>query len=136
MKLTDTQMQILAAATEQQDRLLKPPAIPPGPRGAIEAKLPTAGLMEQTRLDADEHPAMAWRHADGEAIAYQITAAGLRAINVDVKAPDAQEQARAAGLVAEAAAEADMPQGGATESAHGGEPSAGTSGWPKCHPSR
>jgi hypothetical protein len=37
MKLTDTQMQIPAAAAEQQDRLVKPPAIPPGPRGAIEA---------------------------------------------------------------------------------------------------
>jgi hypothetical protein len=78
MKLTDTQMQILAAAAEQQDRLVKPPAIPPGPRGAIEAKLRTAGLIELIRLDTDEHTAMAWRHADGDATGYRITAAGQR----------------------------------------------------------
>jgi hypothetical protein len=127
MKLTDTQAQILVAAAEQQDRLVKPPAIPPGPRGAIEAKLRTAGLMEQVRLDADEHPAMAWRHAQGEAIGYRITDTGLRAIGVDVTAPDALEQAQAARLVVEATAEGDMPQRGATKSAEGAEPFAGTS---------
>jgi hypothetical protein len=59
MTLTDTQMQILAGAAEQQDRLVKAPSIPPGPRGAIEAKLRTAAPIEQARLDAGEHPAIA-----------------------------------------------------------------------------
>jgi hypothetical protein len=157
MKLTDTQMQILAAAAEQQDRLVKPPAIPSGPRGAIEAKLRTAGLMEQVRLDADDRPAMAWRHVEGEAIAYRITAAGLAAIGADAGEPTtAVDQTQLAGLrkaevaaeqdlvqrasdacidataqdalgQAQLAAEADMPHGGAAESAEGGEPSAGTS---------
>lgn len=54
MKLTDTQMHILAAAVEQQDRVVKPPAIPPGPYGAIEA------------------------------IGYRITDAGLAAIGAEV----------------------------------------------------
>ena len=44
MKLTDTQTQILLAAAARQGRLVKPPAIPPAPRGAIEAKLRGAGL--------------------------------------------------------------------------------------------
>jgi hypothetical protein len=108
MKLTDTQMQLLAAAAEHQDRLAKPPAIPPGPRGAIEAKLRAAGLIEQVRLGADEHPAMAWRHADGEAIGYRITEAGLAAVGPD------------------AVAGADMAPQGAAESTEGGQPSAGT----------
>jgi hypothetical protein len=119
-------MQILTAAAEQQDKLVKPPAIPPGPRGAIEAKLRTAGLMEEVRLDADEHPAMAWRHADGEAIGYRITDTGLAAIGVDATAPDALERVRAAGVV-EPTAEATMPRGGATESAEGGGRAVGNS---------
>ena len=51
MKLTDTQTQILLAAAARQDRLVKPPAIPPpAPRAAIEAKLCAAALIEQVNL--------------------------------------------------------------------------------------
>ncbi|HEV7265953.1 MAG TPA: hypothetical protein VGN83_13680 [Falsiroseomonas sp.] len=104
MKLTDTQTQILAAAAgERQDRMVKPPAIPPGPRGAMEAKLRTAGLIQQVRLDTDEHPAMAWRHADGEAIGYRITEAGLEAIGVDA-AREADMPAAAPQMAADAVA--------------------------------
>ena len=61
-------MRILAAAAEQHDRLVKPPGIPPGPRGALEAKLPRAGMREQVRLEASEYSAIAGRHADGKAV--------------------------------------------------------------------
>jgi hypothetical protein len=44
MKLTETQKQMLLAAAARQDRMVQPPAIPPAPRGAIEAKLRSAGL--------------------------------------------------------------------------------------------
>jgi hypothetical protein len=117
MKLTDTQAQILAAAAEQQDRLVKPPGIPPGPRGALAAKLRSAGLIEQVRLDADEHPAMAWRHAEGEVVGYRISAAGLAAIGINARPG------------------ANMRPEGRTESTEGGQPFAGR--WrPKRRPSR
>jgi hypothetical protein len=106
MKLTDTQMQILAAAAEQPDRMVKPPAIPPGPRGALEAKLRSAGLIEQLRLGAEDQPAMAWRHAEGEAIGYRITKAGLLAVGV------------------ETSREVDIPSSGPGEAAEGNLPPA------------
>jgi hypothetical protein len=108
MKLTDTQAQILAVEAEQQDRLVKPPGIPPGPRGALAAKLRSAGLIEQARLDADEHAGIAWRQAEGAAIGYRITEAGLAAIGINARPG------------------ADMCPGGPTESTAVGRPSFGT----------
>ena len=95
MKLTDTQSQILAAAAAHVDRLVRPPAIPPAPRGAIEAKLRGAGLIEQVQFDAGEPPAMAWRRADGVAIGYRITDVGLAAVGQAQEG--AQEPTGAAG---------------------------------------
>jgi hypothetical protein len=80
MKLTDTQIQILAAAAEHPDRPVEPPAIPPGPRGAIKAKLRNGGLTEPVRLDSAESRAMAWRHAEGKAVGCRITEAALAAL--------------------------------------------------------
>jgi hypothetical protein len=125
MKLTDTQTQILAAAAEQQDRLVKPPAVPPGPRGAIEAKLRTAGLIELIRLDTDEHPAMAWRHTDGEAVGYRITGAGLESLgagagreaDLPAGAPRMAADAVAAPDAVQCPPEAPTRQGGLQESA-------------------
>ena len=107
MKLTDTQTQILAAAAGQEDRLVKSPAIPPGPRGAIEAKLRNAGLVERVQLDAEDQPAMAWRHAEGAAVGYRNTEAGLAAVGLEPRR------------------EGDMPAASPTDSAEGGQPSAG-----------
>jgi hypothetical protein len=108
MKLTDTQALILAVAAEQQNRLVKPPGIPPSPCGALAAKLRNAGLIEQLRLDASNGPAMAWRHAEGEAVGYRISAAGLAAIGVSARH------------------QADIPSGGPTESTERGQPFAGS----------
>jgi hypothetical protein len=95
MKLTDTQIQILLAAAAQEDRLAKRPAIPPAPRAAIEAKLHTAGLIEQVSLDVAEQAEMSWRHVDGAAIGYRVTAAGLAAVG---RAEGAAQLQTASGL--------------------------------------
>ena len=108
MKLTDTQTQILLAAASQHDRLVKPPAIPPAPRGAIEAKLRGAGLIEQVQLDADESPAMAWRYADTGAIGYRITDPGLAMIGVDAREPQSAAAEAERGGLSEADYEAEQ----------------------------
>jgi hypothetical protein len=121
MKLSDTQRAILTAAAQQQDRLVKPPAIPPGPRGAIEAKLRNAELIEPVRLGGEEHATLVWRWTDGTAQGYRITDEGLRAIGVDPDAgigPDSVEHGAA---LANAAPVAHTARTGAKEDAPAGD---------------
>lgn len=80
IKLTDTQLLMLSAAAQRQDRCI---AAPPSLKGAaahkIATKLVTAGLVEEIKAKRGAH---VWRRDDttGEAYALRLTATGLNAI--------------------------------------------------------
>ena len=83
IKLTDTQLLILSAAAQREDRCI---AAPPSLKGAaakkIAAKLVAAGLAQEIKAKSGAH---VWRQDDatGRAYSLQWTAAGLKAIAVD-----------------------------------------------------
>ena len=83
IKLTDTQLLMLSAAAQRQDRCI---AAPPSLKGAaahkIATKLVTAGLVEEIKAKRGAH---VWRRDDttGEAYALRLTATGLNAIAVE-----------------------------------------------------
>ena len=80
IKLTDTQLVMLSATAQRQDRCI---AAPPSLKGAaahkIATKLVTAGLVEEIKAKRGAH---VWRRDDttGEAYALRLTATGLNAI--------------------------------------------------------
>ncbi len=97
---------------------------------AVLLKIVDAGLRavgvepekdEQPDADQAELGGLEWVEFDAE----QEVAQRALGTGVDLGAPDALERAQAAGVVA-AAAEADMPAGGPTESAEGGQPRVGS----------
>ena len=50
MKLTDTQLLLLSAASQRDDRALEPsPKLTGGAAGKVVAKLPTEGLVDEVR---------------------------------------------------------------------------------------
>jgi DNA-binding MarR family transcriptional regulator len=83
IKLTDTQLLILSAAAQREDRCI---AAPPSLKGAAAkktaAKLVAAGLVQEIKAKSG---ARVWRQDDatGQAYALQLTAAGLKAIAVE-----------------------------------------------------
>ncbi|MFZ0600936.1 MAG: DUF3489 domain-containing protein [Roseiarcus sp.] len=83
IKLTDTQLLMLSAAAQRQDRCI---AAPPSLKGAaahkIATKLVTAGLVEEIKAKRGAH---VWRRDDttGEAYALRLTATGLNGIAVE-----------------------------------------------------
>lgn len=83
VKLNDTQLILLSAASKRTDRCLAPPI---GPRLAsakkAAAKLLAEGLVREVRAWKD---APVWRRdeASDQAFALKLTAAGLKAIAVD-----------------------------------------------------
>src|SRR6202049_1626261 len=89
MKLTDTQLVLLSAASRREDRAIEVPANLKG--GAAHkgvAKLLTEGLVEEGRARGS---LAGWRREAEGAFALRITKRGLKAIQVD-DASDAEEQ--------------------------------------------
>ena len=83
IKLTDTQLLMLSAAAQREDRCI---AAPPNLKGAaaqkIATKLVAAGLAKEIKAKTGAH---VWRRDDatGQAYALKLTAAGLKAIAVE-----------------------------------------------------
>ena len=82
-KLTDTQLVILSAASQREDRcLVAPKTLKGGATQKVAAKLLAAGLVREIKAK----PGMAiWRRGEEASQAYslKLTAAGLKAIAVD-----------------------------------------------------
>jgi hypothetical protein len=83
IKLTDTQLLMLSAAAQREDRCI---AAPPSLKGAAAkktaAKLVAAGLVQEIKAKSG---AYVWRQDDatGRAYSLQLTSVGLKAIAVD-----------------------------------------------------
>jgi hypothetical protein len=78
-RLTDTQLVVLSAASQREDRGLELPASVQGKAaGKVVAKLIRAGLVEEVRASGS---LPVWRRDDESAIALRITSAGLTAID-------------------------------------------------------
>ena len=94
MKLTDTQLVLLSAASQRDDRAVELPAnLKGGAAHKVVAKLLTEGLVEEIRARGS---LPVWRRDENEgAFALRITRRGLKAIQVDdtpdAKATDAGE---------------------------------------------
>ncbi|MSU90510.1 DUF3489 domain-containing protein [Rhodobacteraceae bacterium 2CG4] len=124
-KLSDTQLVILSAAAQREDRNVLP--LPGSLRGGAAAKVVGAllkrGLIAETATDsqtkADAALNRIWRNdADGRAILLHITDAGLAAIGIEpeggASAPTGADEAPSAGAPAEAdpAPKARTPRAG------------------------
>jgi len=84
VKLTDTQLRLLAAASQRDDRALKRPSkLTGGAAGKVVAKLLTEGLVEEIQSRGS---LPVWRRDGDIAHTLRITKRGLRAIRVDDKA--------------------------------------------------
>ena len=81
MKLTDTQLRLLAAASQRDDRALERPSnLAGGAAGKVVAKLLTEGLVEEIQSRGS---LPVWRRDGDNAHTLRITKRGLRAIRVD-----------------------------------------------------
>ena len=115
-KLSDTQLVILSAAAQREDRIVLP--LPGSLRGGAAAKVVGAllsrGLIAETTTDsqtkADAALNRIWRNdEDGRAILLHITDAGLGAIGVEPESGDT------APSDADAAPSAEAPQNAPAE---------------------
>ena len=89
MKLTDTQLRLLAAASQRDDRALERPSnLTGGAAGKVVAKLLTEGLVEEIQSRGS---LPVWRRDGDIARTLRITKRGLRAIRVDDEATAADE---------------------------------------------
>ena len=92
VKFTDTQLIILSAAAQRDDRcLVAPPKLKGGAVHKFAARLLAAGLAKEIKAK----PGMpAWRRDEGAGQSYvlKLTAAGLKAIAIDEReaGPDAE----------------------------------------------
>src|SRR6516225_9892358 len=80
IKLSDTQLALLSAASQRDDQYLAPPTGPRlGPAKRAAGKLLTEGLVQEVRARKD---APVWRRDEesDQAFALKLTAAGLKAI--------------------------------------------------------
>jgi hypothetical protein len=83
IKLTDTQLLMLSAAAQREDRCIEPP---PSLKGAaaqkIATKLVVAGLAKETTAKRGAH---VWRRDDATGLAYalKVTPAGLMMIAIE-----------------------------------------------------
>ena len=83
IKLSDTQLVMLSAAAQRDDRSLTPPEkVKVGAAHKVAAKLIAAGLVKEVKAKAGTP---VWRRdeQDGQSFALKLTAAGARAIAVD-----------------------------------------------------
>ena len=86
-KLTDTQLLMLSAAAQREDRILAiPPKLKGGAAQKLAAKLIAAGLVKEVRAKTG---APSWRRdaATGQSFALKLTAAGLKASATDNGVP-------------------------------------------------
>ena len=84
MKLTDTQLVLLSAASQRDDRALERPAnLPGGAAGRVVAKLLAEGLVEEVQPRGS---LPVWRRDGDGAHALRITKKGLSAIQVEDEA--------------------------------------------------
>ena len=84
-KLSATQLAILSAASQREDRcLIAPSMLKGGAAQKVAAKLLTAGLVREIKAKAGME---AWRRDEetGQAYLLKLTTAGLRAIAVDAR---------------------------------------------------
>jgi hypothetical protein len=90
-RLTDTQLIILSAASQRDDRGVELPANIKGEAARkVVDKLIRAGLLEEVRADGS---LPVWRRdADSGAMALRITKSGLQAIDVEDEATPAPEK--------------------------------------------
>ena len=80
-KLTDTQLIVLSAASQREDRLLAPPENLKGAAARnLATKLVTLGLAEEVAVGRDQP---AWRNDEEQRIGLKITPSGLDAIGID-----------------------------------------------------
>jgi hypothetical protein len=87
VKLTDTQLLLLSAASQRDDRALEPsPKLTGGAAGKVVAKLLTEGLVEEVRARGS---IPVWRRDDDGPRALRITKKGLQAIRVEDEPTDA-----------------------------------------------
>src|SRR6266436_5974807 len=87
VKLTDTQLLLLSAASQRDDRALEPsPKLTGGAAGKVVAKLLTEGLVEEVRARGS---LPVWRRDDDGPRALRITKKGLQAIRVEHEPTDA-----------------------------------------------
>lgn len=94
IKLTDTQLVMLSAAAQREDRcIVAPPSLKGAAAQKIATKLVAAGLAKEIKAKPGGH---VWRRDDatGKAYALKLTAAGLKAI----AAEDAEAIEGAAGV--------------------------------------
>jgi hypothetical protein len=81
VKLTDTQLRLLAAASQRGDRALERPSnLPGGAAGKVVGKLLTEGLVEEIQSRGS---LPVWRRDGDVAHTLRITRRGLQAIRVD-----------------------------------------------------
>jgi hypothetical protein len=87
MKLTDTQLVLLSAASQRDDGALEiPDTLKGGAAKKVVDKLLRAGLVEEVRAGSS---LPVWRRDEQEgSIALQITEAGLKAIRADASGPE------------------------------------------------
>ena len=108
IKLSDTQLALLSAASQREDLYLAPPTGPRlGPVKRAAGKLLTEGLVQEVRARKD---APVWRRDEDsdQAFALKLTAAGLKAI-----ACGADEQQETAGRTSSSdAVESEAMPGG------------------------
>jgi hypothetical protein len=82
-KLNDTQLMMLSAASQREDRcVIAPAALKGGAVQKLAAKLLSAGLVREIKTKAGMEQ---WRRDDetGQEFSLKLTAAGLRAIAID-----------------------------------------------------
>jgi Protein of unknown function (DUF3489) len=92
IKLTDTQLALLSAASQREDQYLTPPTGPRlGSAKRAAAKLLEKGLVREVRARKD---APVWRRDDNadEAFAFKLSVTGLKAIAADAGSEAATER--------------------------------------------
>jgi len=89
VKRTETQLQLLAAASQRDDRALERPShLTGGAAGKVVAKLLAEGLVEEIQSRGS---LPVWRRDGDNALTLRITNSGLRAIRTDDEATAADE---------------------------------------------
>jgi hypothetical protein len=100
IKFTDTQLIILSAAVQREDRcLVAPPKLKGGAAQKFAAKFLTAGLVKEIKAKRGMPP---WRRDEGagQSYALKLTAAGLKVIALDER--EAETDAAGSATVSEA----------------------------------